>query len=234
MYNNKKISIVFPAYNEEKGIKKAIEDFFSLKEVDEIIVVDNNSKDKTAEIVKKTKAKLIKEKKQGYGFALIRGLKEAKGDLIFTIEPDGTFESKNIHDFLKYEKEYDVIFGTRTNMRYNKKGSKMSYFLRLGNIALAKMIQFLYKGQNLTDVGCTFKMIKKNALKKIQRRFKEGRSAFSPEFMILCLKEKLKIIEIPVIYKKRVGDSKITNNFWNSFKLGLRMINIIIKYKRIK
>jgi len=231
MYKNKKISIVFPAYNEEKGIRKAIEDFFSIRIVDEIIVVDNNSNDRTAEIAKKTNARLVQEKKQGYGFALIKGLKESKGDLIFTVEPDGTFDAKDVFKFLKYIEGYDAIFGTRTNMKLNEKGSKMSFFLRLGNISLAKFIQFLYKGPKLTDIGCTFKLIKKDALKKISHDFSEGLSAFSPEFMIVCIKKRLKIMEIPIKYKKRIGCSKITNNFWNSFKLGLRMINIILRNK---
>ena len=61
MWKNKKVTVVFPAYNEEKSIRKAIDDFFSTRVVDEIIVVDNNSTDKTYEIAKKTDAKVVKE-----------------------------------------------------------------------------------------------------------------------------------------------------------------------------
>ena len=231
MYKKSTISVVFPAYNEEKGIKAAIDDFFSTGVVDEIVVVDNNSKDRTAEIVRKTKARLVVEKKQGYGNALRRGLSEAKGDLIFTAEPDGTFAGSDILKFLPYVDECDAVFGTRTSKTLIWENAKMSPFLRFGNVFIAKLLEYLHNGPCLTDVGCTLKVIHKSALKRIEGKFTVGKSEFSPEFMILCIKSKMRVLEIPVNYKQRVGESKITNNFWNSFKLGLRMIWLIIAYK---
>ena len=231
MYKNSTISVVFPAYNEEKGVKAAIEDFFSTGIVDEIVVVDNNSKDRTAEIVRKTKARLVVEKKQGYGFALRRGLMDAKGDLIFMAEPDGTFQGSDLFKFLPYVDECDVIFGTRTSKTLIWDKAKMSSFLRFGNVFIAKALEYLHNGPCLTDVGCTLKVIHRRALKKIENKFTVGRSEFSPEFMVLCIKSKMRVLEIPVNYKPRVGISKITNNSWNSFKLGLKMIWLIVAYK---
>jgi len=230
VYKKYTISVVFPAYNEEKGIGQAIKDFFATGVVDEIVVIDNNSKDKTAEIIKRTKAVYIKEMRQGYGFALQRGLKEAKGDFIFTCEPDGTFDANDIFKFLPYMEECDSVFGTRTSKSLIWSNAKMNWFLRLGNWFIAKILEYLHNGPCLTDVGCTFKVIKKSSLKKIEKKFSEGKSAFSPEFMVLCIKNKLKVLEIPVNYKQRIGESKITNNFWNSFKLGIRMIQLIVVY----
>ncbi len=78
----KSVSVVFPVYNEEDGILDAIRDFFATGYVDEIVAVDNNSRDRSAELIQSTEARLVKETKQGYGHALQCGLREATGDLI--------------------------------------------------------------------------------------------------------------------------------------------------------
>ncbi len=231
MWNKKKVSVVFPAYNEEKYIKTAIEDFFSTGVVDEIIAVDNKSKDNTAREIKKTKAVYVLEKTQGYGAALQRGLKETTGNIIIMAEPDGTFLGKDVFKLLDYCDDFDVVLGTRTSKSLIWENAKMNWFLRIGNVVVAKLLEYLHNGPCLTDVGCTMKLIKKNALKKIIEKFTVNGSSFSPEFMILCLKNKLETVEIPVNYAQRVGESKITSNFWKSFKLGIVMINLIIGYK---
>jgi glycosyltransferase involved in cell wall biosynthesis len=229
MYNKKKVSIILPAYNEEENIKAAVEDFFSTGVVDEIIVVDNNSKDNTAKEVAKTKAKLVLETKQGYGNAMQRGLKEASGDYILTAEPDGTFIGKDIKRLLLYTDDFDVVFGTRTSKESIWSGANMDWFLRVGNWFVAKLLEYTYNGPSLTDVGCSLKLIKRESLKKIEHKFEVGESHFSPEFMILCIKNGIKCVEIPVNYKERIGTSKITGDFWKAFKLGLIMIGLIIK-----
>jgi len=136
MWNKQKVTVVFPTYNEEDYVGKAVKDFLSTKVVDELIVIDNNSKDRSAEIAKKAGAKVIKETKQGYGWANRRGLKEASGDIIITAEPDGTFMGKDIIKLLNYADDFDVVFGTRTSKELIWKGAKMDWFLRIGNVAV--------------------------------------------------------------------------------------------------
>lgn len=231
MWKGKKISVVLPAYNEEKNIAKAVNDFFDTGVVDEVIVVNNNSKDRTVEEASKTKAKIVHEKNQGYGWANQRGLYEASGDIVFTCEPDGTFVAADIHKFLPYSDEFECILGTRTSKECIWQGANMGWFLRLGNVFVAKLLEYMHNGPCLTDVGCTFKMIKKDKLAKIQKKFTIGGSSFSPEFMVLCIKNNIKTIEIPVNYRGRIGTSKITGSFWKAFRLGLVMIALIIKYR---
>lgn len=231
MWHNKKVSVVFPAYNEEKYIKKAIIDFMSTNVVDEIVVVDNNSNDRTAEEAGKTKARIVKEKRQGYGWANRRGLKEATGYYIITSEPDGTFIGKDVIKLLIYSDDFDAVFGTRTSKESIWSGANMNWFLRLGNVFVAKVLEYMFNGPCLTDVGCTMKLIKRDALKKIQRKFTVGKSHFSPEFMILCIKNKIKTVEIPVNYRGRIGESKITGSFWKAFWLGIVMLFLIFSYK---
>ncbi|MBI1976781.1 MAG: glycosyltransferase family 2 protein [Candidatus Omnitrophica bacterium] len=233
MYNQQKVSIILPAYNEEKNIGNEIENFFATGVVDEVIAVDNNSSDGTAEQIKKTRAKYIREGRQGYGYALRRGLQEAAGDLVFTCEPDGSFLASDLLKFLAYVDHFDVVFGTRTSKALIWEGAKMDWFLRLGNVVVAKILEYLHNGPCLTDVGCTFKMIKSKPLKGILREFRVGGSDFSPEFMILCVRHQYKCVEIPVNYKKRIGDSKITSSTWKAFKLGIKMIALILRYRMI-
>ncbi len=231
MWKRKKVSVVFPCYNEEKNVRNAIKEFFSDKYVDEIIAVDNNSKDNTAKEIKKTNAKYFLEKKQGYGNALIRGMKEASGNIIITSEPDGSFIGKDIIKLLIYSDDFNVVFGTRTSKSMIGIGAKMNWFLRVGNWTVAKFLEYLHNGPCLTDVGCTMKLIKRESYEEIKNKLSVGSNHFSPEFMIISIRSKLKCVEIPVNYKERIGESKITSNFWKSFKLGMKMVFLIIKYR---
>lgn len=230
MWRKRKVSVVFPCYNEGKNIRYAINQFLALDAVDEVIAVDNNSTDNTKKEILKTKARYVLELDRGYGWALRRGMKEAKGDIIFTVEPDGTFMAEDTYKYLQYEDEFDVVFGSRTSKSLIWSHANMNWFLRLGNVFVAKLLEYLHSGPCLTDVGCTFKLIKKKVYNKIYKRFNVGNSSFSPEFMMHCLKVS-KCVEIPVNYKERVGESKITGDFWKAFKLGWVMIFMIIRYK---
>lgn len=231
MYNAKTVSVVFPAYNEEPYIRRAIEDFDISGVVDEIIVVNNNSRDRTAEEASQTRARVVLETKQGYGHALQRGMREATSDIVILAEPDGTFVGKDILKLLAYSDEFDMVCGTRTTRELIWAEANMGWFLRQGNWVVAKMLQLLYNGPSLSDCGCTLRLIHRRALEQIQDQFTVGKSHFLPEMVILALKRKLKIIEIPVNYRGRVGESKITGNFKGVLRTGLRMIGIILRYK---
>ena len=123
-------------------------------------------------------------------------------------EPDGTFNAKDIFKFLAYAEEFDTVFGTRTSKACIDNKANMGWYLRYGNIGVAKLLEYVHNGPCLTDVGCTFKLIKRSALERIKGGFSVGKNHFAPEFMILCLKNKLKTIEIPINYGERIGESK--------------------------
>ena len=230
-YKGKKVSVIIPAFNEEKSISKVVKDF-SKPYVDEIIVIDNDSKDKTAFFAKRTGAKVIKEMDRGYGFAICRGLKEASGDIIIVTEADQTFLGKDMEKLLSYIDDADIVLGTRSCLELVSKDANMGLYLRFGNIFIAKLIELFYGNVRLTDVGCTFRAIKKSSLKKIINKFKVGSSHFSPEMIIEALKSRLKVVEIPVNYRKRVGTGKITSaGKWKAFNVGLNMILLIIERK---
>ena len=231
MWENKKVSVIFPTYNEKNSIKKAIEDFFKSDFVDEIIVVNNNAAEGTKEEVEKTKAKQLFEKKQGYGYAIRRGLSEAKGDLIIISEPDGTFLGKDVIKLLAYSDDVDVVFGTRTHTAMIQKGANMGFFIKWGNWFIAKIVQFLFNTDRFSDSGCTMRLISRKALGKIEHKFKSGGSNFGLEMMLCVITSKLSYLEIPLTYEERTGKSSVTGSKVKAFFLGLDMILLAVSYR---
>ncbi|MEW6108434.1 MAG: glycosyltransferase family 2 protein [Nitrospirota bacterium] len=231
MWNSRTVSVIFPTYNEKDSLYTSINDFFSTGLIDEIIVINNNAVAGTSEEVKKTDAKEILETRQGYGFAIRRGLKEASGDLLIISEPDGTFSGHDVKKLLAYSEDFDVVFGTRTTSVLIWKGANMGIFLKWGNWAVAKLVEFLFNTTTLTDVGCTMRLIKKKALDKIVDKFSVGGSHFGVEMMLLIILNKIKFIEIPLNYKPRVGKSSVTGSRSKAFILGMSMIWTILKYR---
>jgi glycosyltransferase involved in cell wall biosynthesis len=231
MYRGKRVSIVLPAYNEEQYIRAAIEDFSVPEVVDEVIVVDNNSRDRTAAEARLTTARLVHESNQGYGHALRRGLREATGDIVIMAEPDGTFLGRDILKLLSYAEDFDMVCGTRTTRELVWDQANMGWFLRIGNVVVAKMIQALYGGPSLSDCGCTLRLTHRAALERIQDRLTVGGSHFLPEMVILALRNRLRVIEVPVNYRGRVGESKITGNLKGTLRTGFNMIGLILRYR---
>ena len=233
MFEGKSVSVIIPTYNEEKSIKSVIDGFFATGLVNEVVAIDNNARGFTAGEIGKTKARLVKEFKQGYGHAIMRGLKEAKGDLIVVSEGDGTFDPRDIEKLLIYSRDFDVVLGSRTSRAIIWSGAFMPFSVRVGNWAVAKFLEILNNAPTITDVGCTYRLITRPALERIKDLFplSEGSGTFSPEMMLWIFRRKLKSVEIPLMYKPRVGDSMYTGNTWKAAKLGFKMILLIIKYE---
>lgn len=229
MYGNSRVTVILPAYNEELHIRKAVDDFFLPGIVDEVIVVDNNSHDRTVEQATGTSARVVAEPEQGYGHALRRGLREATGDLVILAEPDGTFVGRDVLKLLAYSDDFDMVCGTRTTRELIWAQANMGWFLRVGNWAVAKLIQILHDGPSLTDCGCTLRLIHRAALEQIRDEFTVGGSHFLPEMVILALKRKLRVIEVPVNYRGRVGQSKITGTLKGTLLTGVRMIGLVFR-----
>ena len=231
MHDGKTISVVFPAYNEEAGIVSVIEDFRSTGIVDEILVINNNSNDDTAHRALGAGARVVSESSQGYGHALRRGLAEATGDYIVLCEPDGTFRAKDLLKLLAYAPDFIMVCGTRTTPEMIWDTANMGWFLRFGNIVVAKLLEVLYGTPSLSDCGCTFRLIRADAARVLARDLTVGGSHFLPEMVILCVRHNFPFIEIPVVYRGRIGHSKITGTLKGAVKTGLNMIGLMVSYR---
>ena len=161
MWNGKTVSVVLMTYAERGSIRRVIEGFFATGYVDEVLVVDNNAEPGTCEEVEHTRARIVEEPQQGYGHATRRGLLEATGDLIVLAEPDGTFMAEDLTKLLVYSRECDVVFGTRTTRELIWHGANMPGSLRWGNWAVAKLIEMLFNTSHLSDVGCTYRLLRR-------------------------------------------------------------------------
>lgn len=231
VWNGQTVSVILPTYNERDSIRASIEEFFETGVVDEVLVINNNAAAGTSEEVARTAAREIIETRQGYGSAIQRGLKDAAGDLLILAEPDGTFVGRDIFKLLAYSDDFDVVFGTRTTSSLIGQGANMGLFLKWGNWAVAKMMEFLFDTTHLSDVGCTMRLFRRSELYRIQDGFTVAGSHFGPEMMLLVLERGLRYIEVPVRYRARVGESSVTGSYFKAFVLGLQMIWLILQHR---
>lgn len=229
MWNNKKVSVIFPTHKEKRSIKHAIEEFDRSGFVDEIIVVNNNAEKGTEEEVHKTRALLIKETKQGYGYAIRKGLKQTKANLIIIAEPDGSFDGKDVMKLLAYSDDFDMVFGSRTHLSLVHKGSDMTYVKRILDVLLAKIVTYLYACSPLTDLGCTLRLTSRKAWEKIAEKATGADGIFATEWVLVAAKNKINFIEIPINFKARVDISPVSGTFRKKAWWGIRKFFYIWK-----
>jgi glycosyltransferase involved in cell wall biosynthesis len=231
VWQGHRVSVVFPAYNEEAGIAQAVSDFGELEAVDEVVVVDNNSRDTTVSRAEDAGARVVRESRQGYGNALRRGLAEARGEYVVLAEPDGTFMGKDVLKLLAYADDFDLVLGTRTTRELIWHGANMDWQLRWGNWVVAKLLQVLFGGPSLSDCGCTLRLVRRSAADRLLPRFTVGGSHFLPEMVCLALLSGQRLIEVPVNYRVRVGESKITGSRSTTIRVGAQMVALILRYR---
>jgi len=245
--DNPIISVVIPTYNEESAISSVVSGFLNQKNVKDVIVVDNNSSDKTVEIAKKLGAKVItKNKNMGFAHSCVIGLKESlslDGNIVLIVEGDGTYIAEDLNKMIPYIDNCDMVIGTRALQILSERGTQLSMTHIWGNYILAKLIQIkffslLHMGSvSLTDVGCLYRIIRKDSLKKIIEMFTDTTTQkIKPNFeftlfmTIEALAHNLRIIEVPVSFKKRVGISKIgSEKKFKAIKIGFIFLWYIIR-----
>ncbi|MHA1268780.1 MAG: glycosyltransferase family 2 protein [Candidatus Helarchaeota archaeon] len=223
----KKISIIIPAYNEEKTIKKFL---LSIpKDVEhEIIVVDDGSTDNTYIQAKYNGAKVVRNPQNlGYGAAIITGIKHATGDIVVTVDADGQNNPNEIRDLIKpiLNGEVDCTIGSRTIGRVEK---PIPVYKRIGETFVHLIIKFCYR-KKITYSQSGFRAIRKDVIEKI-KPFEEKRFGFSTELLVKILKNKIRFKEVPItFYERKSGKSHI-----NVIKDGLRILWVLFKTMAFK
>ncbi len=217
MYKNHRISLVMPCYNEERGLPQVLGDLPSI--VDEVIVADNNSTDRTAEVAKSFGAIVVKERKQGYGAAYKTGLCRATGDIIVTMDGDGTYPRNFIPILLDVmiDENFDFITCDRTGHK-DKPSNRLRVF---GNDVLNFFIWLLF-WFNVRDSQSGMWVFRRWVLGHLS--LTSDGMAFSEEIKLEAMSKKklIRSIELPVYYKERHGVSKLRiwrDGFYNLFFL---------------
>ena len=244
-----KICVVIPAYNEEKTIQQVVTDYRNHPFVKDVIIIDNNSDDNTVSLAKQCGAQVItKNENRGYAHSIVLGFKEAlKSDvnLIAVTESDGTLSSIDLDKMLPYINHCDVVNGSRQLQILNEKDNARDSAMHIwGNYFLSKLLQLKYINfthlgvVNLNDIGCMLRIFRRNALEKIINKLNYpgtdipiGGVAFVVFLTLKCLENDLRVIEIPVTYRKRIGESKIgSEKKLKNIQGGLLDLWLILKY----
>ncbi|MEK7720920.1 MAG: hypothetical protein AAB359_00865, partial [Elusimicrobiota bacterium] len=140
-----------------------------------------------------------------------------------------TFSGSDLKKLTAYIENADMVVGTRTTRELNTPDSQLNASILLGNVLMSKLLQIRFWSVRLTDVGCTFRVIRKAALEKIIDRLKVTGNHFSCEMLLVALENNLMVIEIPVTLKKRVGKSKgVGGNFFKAAITALNMWRLIM------
>ena len=207
MHKGHTVSVVIPCYNEEDGIGVTLADMPDI--VDEVIVVDNNCTDRTAEIATAMGAKVVCEPKPGYGAAYKAGFRAATGDIIVTMDGDATYPRAFIPVLLDVliDEELDFISCDRTGHKAEEANSRLRV---LGNFILNLAMFALYFVW-LKDSQSGMWVFRRSILPQLELT-SDGMS-FSEELKIEAFGRKnLKARELPIYYKPRIGESKL--NLW--------------------
>jgi glycosyltransferase involved in cell wall biosynthesis len=204
MHRGLKISVVIPCYNEEDGIRSVIESM--PKYVDEIVVVDNNSTDKTSEVARGLGAVVVFQPLKGYGAAYQAGLPAATGDIIATLDGDGTYPADEISilvDALE-DRQLDFISGARFPLR---NGGAMNFSNKVGNWVLTVTTMLLWF-RPLRDSQSGMWVFRRSVLPTL--RLTSNGMALSEEIKIEAI-ERLgkRFAEVGIDYRPRIGEVKL-------------------------
>lgn len=230
MWNSRSVAVILPTYNEAASIADCIRRFEALGIIDDIVVVNNNAHPDTSPAVASTSAREVFEEVQGYGAAIRRGFAETRqADLVCVCEPDGTFDPDDILKLLPFTTDVDVVLGSRTVQTFILSGANMGWFLRWGNWAVAKLTEVLFNTVYLSDVGCTFRVLTRGAVDRMEPHFESDASAFGFEMMLLAAQHRIPLVQVPVKYQPRVGESSVTGDPRKTVALGLSMIALCLR-----
>jgi len=211
----KKIVVLIPCYNEEKGLGGVIDniprDTLGLLGYDvEVLVIDNNSSDNTVAIARSRKVRVIHEYRQGKGFALITGFNSVPedADIVVMIDGDDTYKTKEMLRLIEpLDSNFcDVVIGTRLNGKMSKES--MTYFNRVGNWFLTFLVRVAYHG-NVTDVCTGYVAWKREVIDQLKNYLKSDGFSIEMEMITKMIRMGCEIFSVPISYNVRGGSSTL-------------------------
>ncbi len=231
MIRNPIIVVIIPAYNEENSIAKVINDI-PTGLVHEVIVVNNNSNDATEVNARAAGATILRERRPGYGFACLTGIEylkelENKPDIVVFIDADYSDHPEEMPLLVKpiISDGMDMVIGSRA-LGKKERGS-MTVQQVFGNWLATRLLKIIYDVR-YTDLG-PFRAICYDKLLEINMQ--DTTYGWTVEMQLKAAKLKMKILEVPVSYRKRIGFSKISGTVKGTALAGYKIITTIFKYR---
>ncbi len=221
-----RISVIIPVFNEQDAIEKVIGDIPSHLPT-EIIVVDNGSTDQTAKLAAAMGARIVRENRRGYGSACLAGIAATNNpDIVVFLDGDYSDHPNEMPDLIApiLANRADLVIGSR--VLGNSEPGALMIQARFGNRLATTLIKILF-GVSYTDLG-PFRAIRYRALIDLDMRDKTF--GWTVEMQVKAAKKALKIQEMPVSYRKRIGVSKITGTLKGTLKAGWKILFTIFKY----
>jgi glycosyltransferase involved in cell wall biosynthesis len=195
----------------------------------QIIVADNGSRDRTAEIARQAGAVVVTEPQRGYGAACLRALANlpTDTDIVVFMDADSSDDPREAASLLEpiLKGRADFVLGSRT-LGKAEKGSLQPH-QRFGNALATFLIRVLF-GYRYTDLG-PFRAIRLDALRKLDMR--DRNYGWTIEMQIKAVRQKLRIEEVPVSYSNRIGVSKVSGNLKASVLAGIKILWTVFRYR---
>jgi glycosyltransferase involved in cell wall biosynthesis len=221
-----RVAVVVPALDEEASIAAVVAGFRAQSEVERVIVVDNASRDRTAECARAAGAEVVREDRPGYGAALRAGIEHALGsgcDVVVLTEADGTFDPGEIGRLLAPLDRHGLVLGSRTRV--------LEGALRHGNRAVAWVLAALWPRSAcaLTDVGCTYRALTAGTWARLRAGARADGPEFSPQMIAEAFRQRIATRVVPVSYGTRSGgESKHTGSARAVARTATRMLRAIV------
>lgn len=226
---SQRIRVVIPAHNEEQSIAKVISEIPNF--VTEIIVINNNSTDHTAENAKAAGATVLNENKKGYGNACLKGIKyisvlKQKTDIIVFLDGDYSDYPEELTKIIApiQERNVDFVLGARIKS-LREKGAMMPQQI-FGNWLATSLMQLIFNAK-FSDLG-PFRAIKFERL--LELNMEDKTYGWTIEMQLKAIKNNLSYEEVPVKYKNRIGTSKVSGTIKGSIFAGIKILGWIFKY----
>lgn len=227
---NERVSVIIPAFNEENGVGQVIAEI-PKDVVDEIIVVNNNSTDNTETIARNAGATVLREPIPGYGRACLKGIDylkkhEQKTTIVVFLDADHSDYPEELRQLIKplVEGNADLVIGSRA--LGNKEKGSMTPQQIFGNWLATRLLKLFYK-VSFTDLG-PFRAIRYDKL--LQLNMEDKTYGWTVEMQLKAAKQKLRCVEMPVRYRRRIGFSKISGTVKGTILAGYKIITTIFKY----
>jgi uncharacterized protein with PIN domain len=227
----RQLTVVLTAFNDEASIGLAVDDFRAHPLVRRVIVVDNHSADRTADVARTHGAIVEHESQPGYGRCVYRALQEGLSysdtELTLLCEGDMTFRAYDIDKFMSYIAHADIVNGTRIVEQLRAHRTQLTSFMYYGNFFVGKLLEAKHLGKGtFTDVGTTYKLCRNSALRALMPLLRPAINLeFNAHFLDTALGGPFLIVECPITFHNRVGSSKGGNTSnRRAFAVGTRMI----------